>query len=310
MPLRTSILKVLAYFDLFNYPVTTEEIRFFLDKDVRESDLQAGLEALIHERILFRLEGFFALREEPKMVERRLKGNKHADELLKIAAKGSRLLFQFPFVRAVGISGSLSKHYADEHADIDYFIITRSNRLWIARTFMHLFKKLSYLAGRQHWYCMNYYVDEEALEIEEKNIFTATELITLLPACGNGSLTKFFDANDWVTNYLPHYRDRQRQAIANTRPGMIKRALEWLFDNKAGDRLDDYLRRLTTRRWQKKEEEGRLTDKGLRMSLKNSRHYSRPNPEMMQKKILTGFRKKLQDIDKLRSAPHHNSHRS
>jgi hypothetical protein len=303
-------LKVLAYFDLFNYPVTTEEIRFFLDKEVRESDLQAGLEALIDQRILFRLEGFFALRDEPKMVERRLKGNKHADELLKIAAKGSRLLFQFPFVRAVGISGSLSKHYADEHADIDYFIITRSNRLWIARTFMHLFKKLSYLTGRQHWYCMNYYVDEEALEIEEKNIFTATELITLLPACGNGSLTKFFDANDWVTNYLPHYRDRQRQAIANTYPGRIKKALEWLFDNRAGDWLDDYLRRLTTRRWQKKEEEGRLTDKGLRMSLKNSRHYSRPNPEMMQKKILTGFRKKLHDLDKRRSTPHHNSHRS
>ena len=44
MPLRTSILKVLAYFDLFNYPVTAEEIRFFLDREIPESDLQAGLE--------------------------------------------------------------------------------------------------------------------------------------------------------------------------------------------------------------------------------------------------------------------------
>src|SRR6186713_428245 len=280
MPLRTSILKVLAYFDLFNYPVTAEEIRFFLDREIPESDLQAGLEALVAERTLFSIEGFFALRDEPEMVERRLRGNKHADELLTIAGKGSRLLFQFPFVRAVGISGSLSKHYADEHADIDYFIITLSNRLWIARTFMHLYKKLSYLTGHQHWYCMNYYVDEEALEIEEKNIFTATELITLLPACGNGSLTKFFDANDWVTSFLPYYRDRQRHATANTRPGILKKIIEWFFDNRIGDWLDDYLRRLTTHRWQKKEQQGRLTDKGLRMSLKNGKHYSRPNPEM------------------------------
>jgi len=304
MPLRSSILKVLAYFDLFSYPVSAEEIRFFLDREVREPELKAGLEAMVAEKILFRLEGFFALRDEPQLVARRLKGNQHADELLKIAGKGSRFLFQFPFVRGVGISGSLSKHYADQDADIDYFIITRSNRLWIARTFMHLFKKFSYLTGRQHWYCMNYYVDENALEIEEKNIFTATELITLLPACGNGSLTKFFDANDWVTSFLPHYRDRQRTATSHARPGMVKTVLEWLFDNKAGDLLDDLLRRLTTRRWQKKERQGRLTDKGLRMSLKNGKHFSRPNPEMLQKKILTGFRKKLQDLETTRAASH------
>jgi len=28
---------------------------------------------------------------------------------------------------------------------------------------------------------MNYFVDEEALEIKEKNIFTATEMFTLCP---------------------------------------------------------------------------------------------------------------------------------
>src|SRR2546430_6574247 len=88
--------------------------------------------------------------------------------------------------------------------DIDFFIITSANRLWIARTCMHLFKKLTFLTGRQHWYCMNYYIDEEALNIEEHNIFTATELITLLPVCGNGTMQRFFQMNSWVSVYFPN----------------------------------------------------------------------------------------------------------
>ena len=297
MPLRSSILKVLAYFDLFNYPVSGEEILFFLDREVPVSELNENLEVLTAEKHLFRLGTFYSLRDDPQAAERRIKGNRHATELLVIADRVSRFLYQFPYVRGVGISGSLSKHYADENADIDYFIITRSNRLWIARSLMHLFKKWSFLTGRQHWYCMNYYVDEEALEIEEKNIFTATELITLLPACGNGGLIKFFDANDWATDYFPHYRQRQREASVYPPPSWIKRALEKLFDNRAGDRLDDFLRRLTARRWKHKEDRGDLNDKGHKMSLKTSKHFSRPNPEVFQQKILNVYSSRLKEFE-------------
>ena len=34
---------------------------------------------------------------------------------------------------------------------------------------------------------MNYYIDEEALQISDKNIYTAVEVVTLVPVCGNGS---------------------------------------------------------------------------------------------------------------------------
>lgn len=296
MPLRSSILKVVAYFDLFNYPVSAEEILLFLDREISEQELYPVLEALIVEKHLFRVGSFYSLRDEPAIAERRIKGNKHATELLVIADKVSRFLYQFPYVRGVGISGSLSKHYAEENADIDYFIITRSNRLWIARTLMHLYKKWSFLTGKQHWYCMNYYVDEEALEIAEKNIFTATELLTLLPSCGNGGLVKFFDANEWATTFFPHYRQRQRAAPVYPPYSLLKRALEKLFDNRAGDRLDDFLRRLTARRWKKKEERGATNEKGNKMSLKTGKHFSRPNPDNFQQKILTIYSERLEEF--------------
>ena len=296
MPLRSSILKVLAYFDLFDYPVLAEEILYFLDNEAVEAELKAELNALTEEKYLYKTGNLYSLQDNPALAERRLSGNRRADELLPIAARISRLLYQFPYVRGIGISGSLSKHYADEKADIDYFIITRSNRLWIARTCMHLFKKLSYLRGRQHWFCMNYYVDEEALEIKEKNIFTATEMLTLLPASGNGGLVKFFDANDWTAGFLPHYKNRRRQAEGPTHSSFLKRMLERLFDNRLGDHLDDFLQKLTSRRWKKKEDRGDVNEKGLRISLQNDKHFSRPNPKIFQKKILAAYTQKLKDL--------------
>src|ERR1700760_1719587 len=198
MELRSSILKTLAYFDIFNYPLEREDIRRFLPVQADKVVIEKEVCTLLQERRIYRIGDYYSLQNNPALVERRQKGEVHADELLLIAARNAKLLYQFPFVRGVCISGSLSKRCADEQADIDYFIITRANRLWIARTLMHLYKKLSYLRGHQHRFCMNYYIDEEALEIKEKNIFTATELLTLMPMCGNGALDNFFEANAWT----------------------------------------------------------------------------------------------------------------
>jgi hypothetical protein len=295
--MKSSILKVLAYFDLFDYPVTADEILFFMDREVSLIDLKAELEALTHKGLLFPDGNFYALRQDPELAIRRIRGNHHADELLKIAARISRQLYLFPYVRGIGISGSLSKHFADEQADIDYFIITRRNRLWIARTLMHLFKKMNYLRNRQNWYCMNYYVDEEALEIKEKNIFTATEMITLLPASGNGGLARFFDANDWTTHYFPHYRTRQKEAKGPVPTSFLKTTLENLLNNRWGDRLDDLLQRWTSRRWEKKEQRGDRNKKGNRMSLQNEKHFSRPNPENFQQRVLGRYAARLKQLE-------------
>ena len=296
MALRPSILRTIAYFDLFSYPLTREDIRYFLDMDAGEEEVMQELTRLTWEGRIFRLESFYSLRNDPQLAEKRVSGELHADKLLRIAARGARLLYQFPFVRGVCISGSLSKRCADRDADIDYFIITRANRLWIARTILHLFKKFTYLGGRQHRYCMNYFVDEDALEIKEKNIFTAVELLTLMPVCGNGGLTQFFRANNWTCQYLPRYRDRQREADGPHRSSLLKRGLEKLLNNRLGDLLEDYLRRLTDSRWKTKTTRGDRNGKGDPMVLQCGLHYSRPDPGIFQQRILLRYQQKLKEV--------------
>jgi hypothetical protein len=296
MHLRSSILKVVAYFDMFNYPVSQEDILYFLDTEAEEYPIRNELNALIEEGCLFRTGPLYSLRDDPAIADKRANSRRRADALIPIAERGARLLYQFPFVRGVFISGSLSKRCAEEKEDVDYFIVTSANRLWIARSLMHLFKKLTYLRGHQHRYCMNYYVDEKALEIKEKNIFTATELITLIAASGNGGVINFFNANEWTTRFYPQYRHRDRESLGTPRSSLLKRTFERLLDNRIGDRLDDYFRKLTASRWKKKEDRGDLTLRGHRMSLQCDKHFARPNPEIFQQTVLASYQRKIREF--------------
>jgi len=207
--LKTGILKVLAYFDLFDYPVSAEEIMILLENPIGKKELLEDLGQLVQAQCLFRFGEFYSLRDDPSSEKKRLDGNKRAKPLIAIGSRIASFLFRFPFVRGVALSGSLSKNFAEENADIDLFIITKTNRLWVARTLLHLFKKLTYLTGNQHWYCMNYFIDEDALLIEEKNIFTATELITLMPKFGAEAFVQFFRVNDWTNQFFPNYQVKE-----------------------------------------------------------------------------------------------------
>jgi hypothetical protein len=290
-----SVLKVLAYFDIFQYPLTKDEIYLFLGQQIPPDEVQLLLHEMTAEHQIFKLGEFYSLHNDPALRERRITGNAKARHLLPLAYRIGSFLYQFPFVRGIGISGSLSKNFADDNSDIDFFIITSSNRLWIARTCMHLFKKFTYLTGKQHWYCMNYYIDEDALRIEEQNIFTATELMTLVPVCGNGTMEKLFGSNEWAAVYFPNHIIPQ-QAHQVRGHSWIKKAAEWLLNNRFGNILDDYLMQVTTRRWLRKEQQHRLNAHGNRMGLRGSKHIAKPNPAFFHKSILARYQQKINEV--------------
>jgi hypothetical protein len=298
LKIENRILKTLAYFDMFHYPLKTAEICRFLDQPADETALQSALNEMVAKGFIYSFKDFYSLHNDPSLVERRKSGNEQAALMLPNAYRIAGFLYKFPFVEGVGISGSLSKNFAGDKDDIDFFIITRSNKLWIARTLMHLFKKLTFIWGKQHWYCMNYYVDEDALLIGEKNIFTATEVVTLLPVCGTSAFRAFFKTNDWTNAYFPN--DKQMQGCIRTidKKTFSKKIIETIFDNHAGMRLDDFLMRITTKRWQEKEKQQQLNMKGDPVGLKTGKHFSRPNPEHFQKKILGRYAIKLAELEK------------
>jgi hypothetical protein len=292
---QESVLKTLAYFDVFHYPLTRDEIQIFANISLTSAQMNETLTALQEQNRIFLQDELYSLQNNPLLIHRRRQGNNRAEALLKKAVGIGRFLYQFPFVRAVGISGSLSKNFAEQKGDIDFFIITKANRLWIARTIMHLYKKLTFITGRQHFYCMNYYIDETALTLEDQNIFTAMELKTLLPVAGEKTMQEFIAANTWANEWLPVCTYRTQQ-IKDRRISFLKRIGEWLFAGKVGSRLDNYLMNTTARRWKKKELDGKKNSKGLTMGLITGKHFAKSNPGDFQQKVLSMYEQRVASI--------------
>jgi predicted nucleotidyltransferase len=290
-----TILKTIAYFDIFDYPLSEKEIKNFLSCSVYDAEFRSAMHQLVLDMIIFKVGEFYSLKNGYQQAEKRLQGNCRAEKLLLKAAKVGAFLHKFPYVRAVAVSGSLSKGYADEKADIDFFIITKANRLWIARTILHLFKKIAFLSSKQHLYCMNYFIDENALTIQEENIYTATEIVTLFPVSGSSVTNKFFAMNKWVEEWLPDYKPARNLEISE-KGSFFKKLTEWFFNKGAGDRLDNFLFTWTTRRWKQKEKRGQKNSKGRVMNLITGKHFSKSNPEAFQEKIVELYETNVEEL--------------
>jgi predicted nucleotidyltransferase len=289
---KENILETLAYFDLFSYPLTRGEVYIFLKNKYHYYDFDDALVCLLNEGKIHLFDRFYTLKNDHFLVVRRNEGNKKAAELIKMASKIGNILIKFPYVRGIAISGSLSKNFADENSDIDLFIITAKNRLWIARTLMHCFKKLTFLVNKEHLFCMNYYIDEQRLEIVEKSIYTAIEIGTLIPLQGDITFEKFYAANTWTRSFLPNKNMR----ISSAKPvknSWLKKFNEWLLNNATGDVIDSLLMKITAGRWLKKTRMNKLNSHGMVMGMATNKHFAKPDPKNFQYNLLERYQEKV-----------------
>ncbi|MCF8369657.1 MAG: hypothetical protein K9G76_11510 [Bacteroidales bacterium] len=228
-------------------------------------------------------------------------GNKRAVEWMKKARRFSSIISFFPYVRGISLSGSLSKGYIGDDPDIDYFIITKPKRLWLTRTLLVAFKKI-FLINSHRYFCINYFIDAENMEIEEKNIFTATEIATLKPIYGGKTKINFYKQNSWVGKYYPNYINHEELENLNGRIKPLTRATEFILNNKFGDWLDGYFMRFTIKHWSKKYSSN-FSDEEFDLVFKSEKYVSKHHPRNFQNKVLHEFRERAQRVCEKHNLP-------
>ena len=295
-----TLLKPLLYFSLFRYPLTEEEIFAFSEASSKEQ-IKRELDCLVKDNIIYNFGDFYLCENDESLIKRRLLGNKKAKDIHQKATKVSKFISKFPFVEGVGISGSLSKGYYDDDGDIDFFIITTPNRLWIARTLLILYKKI-FLLNSKKYFCVNYFISADSLEIDEKNRFTATELVTLLPMFGNGSFHDFYKKNKWANSFLPNKNISEN--IGNLLPvnkPFITKASEKILNTKIGDYIDNLFLRITYKKWKLKFKD--IDEDQFNIALKSTKNISKHHPLNFQNQVIERLNKKYVEYQE-----NHNIH--
>ena len=291
--LQNLILQPLLYYDIFDHPLTVVEILKFLPANtVSLSDIQVALAEMILEGKVEQSQGFYSLAGKTTgLSQQRLQKQQYARKLWMVARVVTHVLKRFPFVRAVIISGDLSKNVADKNSDIDFFVITENRRLWICRGMLTLFKKV-FLLNSKKFFCINYYVSVEHMEVQERNIYTATEIAHLQPTYNEDLFYKFEEANSWVRDFFPNFRlQRNGHHRRNGNSSLLRSVLEIPFRGRWADRLDTRLMVFMKEVW--KERYPLLSEEQRDKMFRCRPYESRAHGGNFEEKVLTAYAERL-----------------
>lgn len=157
---------------------------------------------------------------------------------------------RIPFIRMVAVGNTLADRTSSKDSDIDVFIVTRHNRLFLTRTLVTAAMQLTGL--RRHGkkianrICLSFYATDKHLDLSDVafapyDIYLAYWTMELAPIVNQGQMhNRFLKANQWVLSYLPEFGSRTSDAPA---PTWSARVGERLFNGSFGQRLENRLQR-------------------------------------------------------------------
>lgn len=244
--LTKEVLKPIFYADIFDYPLTFEEIHKFLEFEVSRDEVKQLLEQAIQNQEIISVDGFYSLPDRAHLAARRRERWQTSQQLWPKAIHYGRWIASLPFVRMVSVTGSLAvDNPRDGVDDIDYLIVTQPRRLWFCRALIILLVKYGHRRGVH--LCPNYIITENVLYFEDNNLFAAREMLQMIPLYGKRSYLEMRRINDWVTDYLPQGTTLNLKKLDDRLSpvqGLLKRAGEFILGGFLGDLCEAVLQKI------------------------------------------------------------------
>lgn len=187
--------------------------------------------------------------------EKKLSKNTKKQE--SIINKYKFLYNKIPFIEHIYIANSLSFKSIHEDSDIDLFIITKENRIFLARFFVWLFLKTFWMYGNheKNKFCVGFYITNQnknlySITINWVDIYLAYWIAHLQHLYSEKKEEKddIFKENTWVKNIIPQFAEKEQKILDITKnywSSKTKRVLEKIF-------WFDFLNRILGIVWKKK----------------------------------------------------------
>ena len=218
-----AIKQTLGYSSVFNYPMSFFQLVNYLvsDESFDNKFFKQSLRRLIkNKQIKVKDEKFYLSGTKPLSWEVR---QKNSLDLINKNKECLTILSRIPWIKLIGITGSVAALNAEKEDDLDIFVVTAKNRVWLTRGFVILIlialKKYPNRESTNLKVCPNIFVDEDHISwpTEKRNIYTAHEVAMLQPYFDKDSAYfRFLNENIWVSDYLPNFTFSLPKRIRNT----------------------------------------------------------------------------------------------
>ncbi|MEP7291204.1 MAG: hypothetical protein ABI835_05445 [Chloroflexota bacterium] len=250
-PIEQAILRTVIYADLFNFPLTRRELHHYLiaEQPFSLAQIEQTLRAssFLKTALAFP-QDYIICAGRYEIIALRDKREQASMVLWSSALVYGQWLARLPFVRLVALTGALAvRNAADNDDDLDYVLVTRSGRVWLARAFAIVLVRLAKTRGMV--VCPNYVLAETALEQTPRDLFMAHEIAQMVPIYGQHVYADMRDANGWVADFLPNARAPFYVEAEHSAGGgwtLLKRTAEILLGGRLGEALEawEYRRKL------------------------------------------------------------------
>lgn len=224
LSLEHAILAALAFSDLFDFPLTAEEIWrnifFPAKRDISFFDVIDALENNPRLRECTEFQGgFYFLKGKMENVRLRLDRYVIAERKYRVAKKVVRILACLPFVRMISVCNTLGWSNARDESDIDFFIVAAREHLWVTRMLctglMQIYGVRPKKNTMKDTICLSFFVSDDALDVfslflEEKDGVPDIYFHYWIPYCvpmydSSGVYECFWKANEkTVLSTLPY----------------------------------------------------------------------------------------------------------
>lgn len=260
-----SVIQTLAYFDIFEHPLTREELYRSLWKNesgVSSMDFVNAIDELAHQKVVGQKWGYYFLPGREEIVETRRRRTLIVERKMEIARRAIQKMRWIPFIRAVFVCNTLGFQIAREEGDIDVFIVAEKGRIWFVRfCTLVLFALLGMRAGRgdaRDKICLSFFatrdaLDMSALQLGEPDIYLVYWLQSLVPVYDPHHLYQEIQkANQWTREYIAEEASYDLLKRWRVDDGAIQkcagRLLELFFCGSFGDALQVILKRIQMKR--------------------------------------------------------------
>lgn len=212
--LQNSIIQTLAYFNIFNYPLTVAELFRYLWKPPANVALSQLQEVLSTMKQVEMYNGFVYLTDSQQITAARTKAYLESERKYKKRLPYIKLLTYVPNVQAIFIVNSLAYQNVREQSDIDLLIVSKPGKIWSTRFFTTTIAKLLGIRPRPNFtkdtLCLSFYLDGKSLDMSKlmgnrNDVYEVYWIKHLFPLYDpENTINQLQNANRWVKDYLPN----------------------------------------------------------------------------------------------------------
>jgi hypothetical protein len=226
-----AIARSVLYASLFDYPLTLAQLRQTLIEAVMTPTqiLSTYRRSEALRLAVGHQDRFFFPAGRADLIDERRRREARSRRFLLRHRRLLAIICALPFVRMVALSGSVAHLNLDGDGDLDLFIVTRGQHVWSITVAVIVIAKL---LRRRRTVCANFVVSDERLALEQRDLFTASQVVHLKPVIGREVFLQLVTSNPFIHQLYPNFYPSDpplvRLPARRTLEG-TKRLFEWVL---------------------------------------------------------------------------------